>query len=202
MTTCQARQGRLVVLEGPDGVGKTTLADQLVDKLKRTGVDAQGLSFPGLVVGTLGELVYRVHHDPTQLGVTKAIHPAAVQMLHIAAHVDAIESTIRPALGAGRWVVLDRYWWSTWVYGRAAGVSQRSLDRMIDVEATHWNDDRPDPVFLITRTKSQVSRQLTSLYETLATREAESGRVNRVRNDGTAADAVAAMVATLTSDDD
>src|SRR5687767_12007738 len=113
--------GRLFVLEGPDGAGKTILAKALVEQLNSRGTLYEYAAFPGIQEGTLGNMVYDLHHEPERYGIT-SIHPLSLQTLHIAAHIDAIEQRILPALRSGQSMVLDRFWWSTWVYGLAAGV--------------------------------------------------------------------------------
>jgi dTMP kinase len=61
-----------------------------------------------------------------------------LQTLHVAAHLDAIERKILPALEAGTWVILDRYWWSTWVYGIEQGISSTYLEPVIKAEQARW----------------------------------------------------------------
>ena len=90
----------------------------------------------------MGRLVYDLHHDADDLGLGE-INPTSLQILHIAAHVDAIEERILPALRTGAWVVLDRFWWSTWVYGLAFGVPENSLETMIELELLHWGEVKP-----------------------------------------------------------
>ena len=74
--------GRLIVIEGPDGVGKSTVCRLLIDALTAQGTACELLSFPGKEPGSIGELVYRVHHDQKSLGVEK-ISPLARQALLI-----------------------------------------------------------------------------------------------------------------------
>jgi thymidylate kinase len=145
-----ARIGDLIVFEGPDGVGKSELAARFFKFMQQFGHSTELMSFPGKRPGTLGNLVYRLHHKPEEFGVA-SISPASMQVLHIAAHVDAIERQIIPALTAGTHVILDRYWWSTLVYGLAGGADKNTLEQMISVEKLAWKGIRPLIVFLIDR---------------------------------------------------
>lgn len=143
--------GRLIIFEGPDGTGKTTLSRRLVEWLTAQGRQSRYISFPGREEGTLGNLVYAVHHKPAQFGVHR-VEPTARQLLHVAAHIDSFHTTIGPALEAGEVIVMDRFWWSTVVYGRAAGVDDKSIQLMIDLEKHHWAGCRPSVLFLLDRT--------------------------------------------------
>ena len=59
---------RLIVLEGADGVGKTTLARRLTTGLRKQGIPCLGLSFPGTAKNTLGGIVYEIHHSSSRKG--------------------------------------------------------------------------------------------------------------------------------------
>ncbi|WP_228281921.1 dTMP kinase [Rubrobacter marinus] len=186
----QGDRGRLVVFEGPDGVGKTTLAQALVDKLIRRGVRCEYFSFPGREPGTLGRLVYEVHHDPGKFGIDR-MNPTSLQVLHIAAHLDAIEGHILPALRAGRSVVLDRFWWSTFVYGIVGGVDRDSLDAMIALELESWTTGaKPIVAFLVTRQSplrregpDERWRELRAAYENLGREQASHHPVETIYNE-------------------
>ena len=113
-------RGNLYVFEGPDSVGKSTIVNLFSNKLHSTGRKVLNLSFPGKDKNTLGGLVYSIHHEPQSFNLEK-INSSSLQLLHIAAHIDAIESTIKPAIESQTDVVLDRFWWSTVVYGNVYG---------------------------------------------------------------------------------
>lgn len=156
--------GQLLVLEGPDGVGKTTIADGLEERLKTGGIPVRRFSSPGNQAGTLGALVYAIHHEPRQFGLTR-LPSEALQALHIAAHLDMIDNDVKPAIKAGDLVLLDRFWWSTWVYGRQYNAARPTLDALIQAEQIHWDPIVPRAVILLNR--SNGDQQLAQLYEQL-----------------------------------
>jgi thymidylate kinase len=190
--------GQLYVFEGPDGVGKTELSGRFAAMLTDRGTPTIRLSFPGKSDGTVGKLVYDLHHNPNLLGV-KTITPASMQLLHIAAHIDAIETVILPALRAGTSVVLDRFWWSAKVYGLAGGSNKRLLANMIDVELAAWGSVSPSAIFLIRRQlplRSEPTakwRQWSELYERVSSEEQRRSTVITIDNEGSVDDAVQQM---------
>ena len=193
--TEQRAQGRLIVFEGFDGTGKSTLAERLTSRLRGAGVPCEHLAFPGRRPGSLGRLVYDLHHDAPGLGLG-GINATSLQVLHIAAHVNAIEGEILPAIREGKWVVLDRFWWSTWVYGTAYGVAERSLEAMIDLEKLQWGDVEPDVLFLVEREDRTPDKrvgpqeQILERYRELANRERSHSRVVILHNDSSVEDAL------------
>ena len=191
-------QGRLIVFEGLDGVGKSTLAEDLTSLLQEAGIPCRFLSFPGRESDTLGRLVYDLHHDAPGLGVGE-VNSTSLQVLHIAAHIDAIEREILPALRAGTWIVLDRFWWSTWVYGAAFGVPEGSLEAMIGLERLHWGHVEPDVLFLVERDdgtpndNKRFREQVLEKYRELADREQDDGSVVTLRNDSSIENALGTL---------
>jgi dTMP kinase len=177
----------LYVFEGPDGVGKSTLSKWFVNILAtRNQHPVVWSSFPGNEKGTVGNLVYRLHHDATDLGV-KSIHPRSMQLLHIAAHIDAIESRFSEIINSGTSIVLDRFWWSTWVYGRLNGEKASTLEEMIELEITAWGQIKPKMIFLVSRKSSKLVNahaRLTRLYAQLARKQTGTIPVSRIQNNG------------------
>jgi len=194
-----SKRGHLIVLEGPDGVGKTKLAEGLIERLRERGISCHRHAFPGDEPGTLGFLVYRLHHDRATLKVDE-IAPVALQAAHIAAHLDAIERVIRPKLNSGENIVLDRYWWSTAVYGAVNGSPRDVLESLIAAEERCWGVLRPLVIFLIDREKpwregedTPEWHQLAQKYRCLAAREQTRSCVEVVENSDRLEEVVAKM---------
>lgn len=199
------KRGNLIVIEGADGVGKSTLTEALASRLSEAGFPSQAHAFPGNAQGTLGYLVHRLHDDGSAFGVGE-IAPVAIQAMHIAAHLDAIERVFRPLADSGVNIVLDRYWWSTAVYGSVSGIPQDVLRALIAAERHCWGALQPLVVFLIdccrpwrksedTATWHQLARE----YRALAAREQTHSHVMVVKNDSQLEEVVSSLVDTVIS---
>ena len=110
-----ASGGRLIVFEGGEGTGKSTQLHRLAELLTERGVRHRALREPG---GTaLGSEVRRI-----LLHVEDEIEARAEALLFMASRAQLVAREIRPALKRGEWVLLDRFFLSTYAYqiaGRA-----------------------------------------------------------------------------------
>jgi dTMP kinase len=110
--------GRLITIEGLDGVGKTTLASGLLGLLRDRGVSMELLREPGGV--ELAERIRALVKDPSL-----AVDPRAEALLYAAARAQLCAERVVPLLDAGTWVLLDRFVDSSLAYqgvGRGLGV--------------------------------------------------------------------------------
>lgn len=189
-------RGRLIVFEGPDGVGKTTLIEGFAQFRRDQGDRVIVTEFPGRTPGTLGHHVYQLHHQPERFSIDR-LEPASLQIMHVAAHIDAINRVIRPGVESGALVLLDRYWWSTWVYGMDSGADPELLSAMIRCEEFYWGDVAPSLLILVTRHDSLRAQdrgegwhRRAALYADLARRESKRRPVLPISNDGSLADGI------------
>ena len=107
--------GKFIVLDGPDGCGKTTQTKLLVGWLNEQGVDVVAFREPG---GTaIGEKIRRILLNPDHVAMST---PAEV-MLYMAARVQLWQEKIGPALKENKCVILDRWLSSTCAYQGCAG---------------------------------------------------------------------------------
>jgi dTMP kinase len=117
--------GRFLVLDGPDGCGKSSQVRMLLDWLARRGAPAVGLRDPGGTV--IGEKIREILLSPAHEAMTT---PTEV-LLYMAARAQLWAEGIRPALEEGKCVVLDRWLSSTCAYqGHAGGFG---MDTVIDI---------------------------------------------------------------------
>lgn len=188
---------RFVVFEGVDGSGKTTLAHALTNYYSITSPHRQiyANSFPGSIPGTLGEWVYRLHHNKLPSGDLSptAIAPPALQLLHVAAHIDTILTHITPTLHEGGLVILDRYWWSTYSYSRLF-LPVELVWPLVNAERTFLAQlsQQPTIIYLTRKTSlkqdeisSAMHTELDLYYHEIVEKErSENVPVYEVSNDG------------------
>lgn len=120
-------KGKFIVLDGPDGCGKSTQAELLVSWLEGSGVTTNRFRDPGDTA--IGEKIRDVLLNPEHL----AMATRTELLLYMAARAQLWAERIGPALGEGACVVLDRWLSSTCAYqGHAGGFG---TDKVIGIAA-------------------------------------------------------------------
>jgi dTMP kinase len=121
--------GRFIVLEGPEGAGKSTQLRRLAEALRERGREVVLTHEPG---GTpAAEAIRRVFLS----GEHGAITPLTELFLICAARAQHVAELIRPALEAGQTVLCDRFSPSTVVYQGYAGGLPLETVRAMDAAA-------------------------------------------------------------------
>lgn len=115
--------GALVVFEGAEGVGKSTQVDLLLRRLKDARIAAVSYREPG---GTaVGDHIREILLRPGN-----SMSPAAEALLFMASRAELVDREIAPSLAAGKVVVLDRFFLSTYAYQIAGrGLDQEDVRR-------------------------------------------------------------------------
>jgi len=116
------RPGLLVVFEGIDGSGKTTQARALVRRLRRRG--RQAVFFREPTRGTWGRAIKRM------AARADSLTPEEELALFVKDRRENVARNLRPALAAGKIVVLDRYYFSTIAYQGAKGLDTARIRRL------------------------------------------------------------------------
>jgi dTMP kinase len=117
--------GKVIVLDGPDGCGKTTQTRLLVQWLSQQGVKTDSFRDPGDTA--IGEKV----RDILLSSEHKFMDTRAELLLYMAARAQLWSEKLAPALQQNKCVVLDRWLSSTCAYqGFAGGFG---MDRIIKI---------------------------------------------------------------------
>lgn len=98
-----------IVVEGPEGAGKSTLVRGLTARLLADGRQVLTVREPGgtVVAEAARKIVLKSRHD---------LSAASELFLYLAARADLVERQIRPALAGGQVVLADRFDLSTRAY--------------------------------------------------------------------------------------
>lgn len=114
--------GCFIVVEGPDGAGKTTLASALAERMRAAGVEPVRVREPGgtpLAEALRSEL----------LGSGGGLGDERELLYILTARADLLAKVVVPALRAGRVVLSDRYDLSTMAYqGGGRGIAAGQLE--------------------------------------------------------------------------
>jgi len=133
--------GRFIVLDGPDGCGKSSQARLLMDWLQSQGVATVGFRDPGATV--IGEKIREILLSPAHEAMTT---PAEV-LLYMAARAQLWVEKIKPALSEGKCVVLDRWLSSTCAYQGYAGAF--GMERVIEIAQNSLERVWPDLTIIL-----------------------------------------------------
>ncbi len=121
-------RGRFIVLDGPDGCGKSTQAKRLVRFLARHGVRTLAVKDPGTT--PVGKKLRGILLSLRSRGIA----PGSELFMYLAARAQLAAEVIRPALDRGVWVVSDRYSASTVAYqGHGPGRPSREIALVADL---------------------------------------------------------------------
>ena len=108
-------KGLFIVMEGPDGSGKTTQINLLKEYLEEAGYECLITREPGGTV--IGEEVRQLILNPEH----KEMSPVTEMLLYAASRAQLVHEVIGPALEEGKIVISDRFVDSSIVYQGIAG---------------------------------------------------------------------------------
>lgn len=144
-------KGLFIVMEGPDGSGKTTQINLLKEYLEEAGYECLITREPGGTV--IGEEIRQLILNPEH----KEMSPVTEMLLYAASRAQLVHEVIGPALEEGKIVISDRFVDSSIVYqgiARKLGISTVSA-----VNALGIGIYRPDGIFFIDLSEAEGLRR-------------------------------------------
>ena len=144
-------KGLFIVMEGPDGSGKTTQINLLKEYLEEAGYECLITREPGGTV--IGEEVRQLILNPEH----KEMSPVTEMLLYAASRAQLVHEVIGPELEEGKIVISDRFVDSSIVYqgiARKLGISTVSA-----VNAPGIGIYRPDGIFFIDLSEEEGLRR-------------------------------------------
>ena len=144
-------KGLFIVMEGPDGSGKTTQINLLEQYLKEAGYECLITREPGGTV--IAEEVRELILNPEY----KEMSPVTEMLLYAASRAQLVHEVIGPALEAGRIVISDRFVDSSIVY---QGIARNlGISTVAAVNAPGIGIYRPDGIFFIDLSEAEGIRR-------------------------------------------
>jgi dTMP kinase len=118
--------GKLIVIEGLEGAGKSTAVTTIIELLSQLGIKTLTTREPG---GTaVGEILRAVIKNPDFKDI---LDDRSELLLLYAARIQLVEEMIKPALQNGYWIIADRFELSTMAYqGGGRGLDQEMINRL------------------------------------------------------------------------
>jgi dTMP kinase len=116
---------KFIVIEGGEGAGKSTAVFAIMSWLEKQGVtDALAVREPGgtPMAESIRDLIKSLRSDEVVTSETELL-------LMYAARSQLVQNVIKPALDQGRWVICDRFYWSTFAYqGGGRGIDNAIIE--------------------------------------------------------------------------
>jgi dTMP kinase len=134
-------KGKFIVLDGPDGCGKTTQTELLAQYLSENSLTADSFRDPGTTA--IGEKIREIllATDHKKMTTTTEV------LLYMAARLQLWTENIHPALAENHTVLLDRWLSSTCAYQGAAG--RFGIDNVIKIAEKCLQKPWPDLTIIL-----------------------------------------------------
>ncbi|ATB36954.1 thymidylate kinase [Cystobacter fuscus] len=133
----------LIVFEGIDGSGKTTLSNRVARELRQAGLRVRHVREDGKLASPVSEGLRLFTKNPLHLALT----PMAELLLYSARETQLLEEVTRPALAEYEVVIADRFLYTAEVLARwGRGLPEHAVRPVVDACTRGL---RPERVFLI-----------------------------------------------------
>ncbi|KTD00795.1 dTMP kinase [Fluoribacter gormanii] len=118
--------GKLIVIEGLEGAGKSTAIKTVIELLEKRHIKTLTTREPGGTV--IGEILRDLIKNPEYRDI---LDDRSELLLLYTARIQLLEEVIKPSLRQGIWVIADRFELSTMAYqGGGRGLDQEVINQL------------------------------------------------------------------------
>lgn len=153
-------QGKLIVIDGIDGVGKATQTKLLIERLVREGFKTATLDFPQYYNNFFGKLIGRFQNG--EFGDAPTANPYLASVLYAADRWET-KGKIEKWLSEGKIVVLDRYVSANQIHqgGKISDLEKKKkfLDFLEKMEFKIFKIPKPDAIIFL-NVPYEISKEL------------------------------------------
>ncbi len=155
--------GRFLVLDGPDGSGKTTQLQRVAAMARHHGLSVCEVREPG---GTeVGERIRSILLDPIHDEMTLRCE----MLLYMASRAQLVEQLILPALEQGQFVIADRFLSATIAYqGAGGGLGMETISTIGKVAV---GDGWPDLTLIFDVDQATAQQRMKSSLDRIEQRD-------------------------------
>ena len=121
------------------------------------------------------------------------MNETSLQRLHISSHIDLIQRNMEKLRSERCIILLDRFWWSTYVYGLAGGLDSNIVQTILEPELVYWKNINIKKIFLLDRGNrerdydEEKDKIIVGLYRELSSKDA---KILIIRHDGSKEEAL------------
>ena len=149
-------KGKFIVLDGPDGCGKSTQASLLAEWIGNMGIEVESYRDPGTT--KIGEAIREILLGTEYTGMGDNVEV----LLYMAARCQLWLEKISTALDSGKCVIMDRWLSSTCAYQGVAGGF--GIDKVISIAGESLDVVWPDVTIILDidheRAAGRIDREL------------------------------------------
>ncbi|WP_454780911.1 dTMP kinase [Legionella sp. WA2022007384] len=153
--------GKLIVIEGLEGAGKSTAINTVIELLAKRHIKTITTREPGGTV--IGEILRDLIKNPEYRDI---LDDRSELLLLYTARIQLLEEVIKPSLRQGIWVIADRFELSTMAYqGGGRGLDQTMVNQLSSFalkgfkpDLTLYLDISPEEGMIRVKSRGEVDR--------------------------------------------
>ncbi len=143
--------GRFIIIDGPDGAGKSTHLEMLAEWVRNQGMPVVKVADPGTTA--IGEKIRAILLDRDNCHMS----PMCETLLFMASRAQLINEIVSPAIEQGKVVLCDRFVSATLAYQGASGVDG---DTIINLAETAIQGRWPDLTVILNLSADEGMKRL------------------------------------------